>query len=114
MLLTLASNLTFTNGIANMTYVNFIPFDTAAKTPAAFAILDGRFKNAIPPDAEQVHELSLRCRQPTVLDRALYLAMAEKEIGETKDSGFLLRTITGKTISDESPIDAIRLCQADL
>ncbi len=110
---TMASEISYINGIANMTYSNFIAAD-ASTADAAFRILDGRYRDAIPPNSVQLHEINLRWRQPTGLDRALYLAMAEQVFGNDKSGGFLLRTITGKRIADDDPIAAMRLCHSDL
>jgi hypothetical protein len=110
----LADGAAFSPTISNMTYVNFVPATQASGAASALGILRGRFRDAVPPDALQVHELNFRWRQPSGLDRGLLLAVAQREMGENKDTGFLLRTITGKRISGEFPIETLRQCHWDL
>lgn len=109
----LADGPVFSPTVSNMTYVNFVPAEQPSGA-AALGILRGRFRDAVPPDALEVHELNFRWRQPSGLDRGLLLAEAQREMGEKKDTGFLLRTITGKRISGEPPIEALRQCHWDL
>ena len=110
----LADGAAFSPTISNMTYVNFVPAEQPSAAALALRILRGRFRDAVRPDALQVHELSFRWRQPSGLDRGLFLAEAQRKMGDQKDAGFLLRTITGKQISGEPPIEALRQCHWDL
>ncbi len=110
----LADGAGFSPTISNMTYVNFVPAEQPSGAASALGILRGRFRDSVPLDALQVHELNFRWRQPSGLDRGLLLAEAQREMGEKKDAGFLLRTITGKRISGEPPIEALRQCHWDL
>ncbi len=110
----IADGATFSPTISNMTYANFVPAEQPSGAALALRILQGRFRDSVPPDALQVHELHFRWRQPSGLDRGLLLAEAQREMGEEKDAGFLLRTITGKRISGEPPIEALRQCHWDL
>jgi hypothetical protein len=109
-----ADGAAFSPTMSNMTYVNFVPAEQSSGAASALGILRGRFRDAVPPDALQVHELNFRWRQPSGLDRGLLLAVAQREMDDKKDDGFLLRTITGKRISGEFPIDALRQCHCDL
>lgn len=110
----LADGAAFSPTISNMTYVNFVPAEQPSGAALALRILRGRFRDAVPPDALQVHELNFRWGQPSGLDRGLLLMDAQREMAEKKHAGFLLRTITGKRISDEPPIEALRQCHWDL
>jgi hypothetical protein len=110
----IADGAVFSQTISNMTYVNFVPAEQPSGAASALGILRGRFHNAVPADALQVHELNFRWRQPSGLDRGLFLLAAQREMGEKKDAGFLLRTITGKLILGEPPIEALRQCHWDL
>jgi hypothetical protein len=110
----LADGAAFSPTISNMTYVNFVPAEQPSGAALALRILQGRFRDAVPPDALEVHELNFRWRQPSGLDRGLSLLAAQREMGEKKEAGFRLRTITGKRISGEPPIEALRQCHWDL
>ena len=110
----LADGAAFSPTISNMTYLNFVPAEQASGAASALGILRGRFHDAVPPDASQIHELNFSWQQPSGLDRGLLLAEAQREIGDKKDVGFLLRTTTGKRISGEPPIEALRQCHWDL
>ncbi len=112
----LADGAVFSPAISNMTYVNFVSAEQPSEAASALRILRGHFRDAVPPDALQVHELNFRWRQPSGLDRGLLLLLgeAQREMGDQKDAGFLLRTITGKQISGEPPIEALRQCHWDL
>ncbi len=110
----LADGAAFSPTISNMTYVTFVPAEQPSGAASALGILRGRFRDAVPADALQVHELNFRWRQPSGLDRGLLLAEAQREMDAQKHAGFLLRTITGKRISGEPPIEALRQCHWDL
>jgi hypothetical protein len=100
--------------VVNMTYLNFVQ-RIGAGLPQEMDFLAGHVRSVIPKNADDVHELQLRWREASGLDRALHVAQARTEYMGVQNSGYLLKTVTGKLVGEHDALHAtLDACHDDL